>query len=131
VEKKPMHVYFGKKVGDLPITLGLALRAAGAGFNVGYFVCAACHSLPYANAKNPPDLRVDFVVYNKNLDTITEKIEQYDMTVLQTCNHLSKNDLAFFIKNRPAHTELILCGQAFDDEILTAADLISEIRGGF
>ena len=102
-----LHVYFGGKIGDLPIARGLALRAIGAGLNVGFFT--------YKD-------NID-----KNLTNIFNNFN-YDLVILEDCCQFDKDALLDFAKNRPQNVELVLTGKKFCEKILDMADLISEIR---
>lgn len=58
----------------------------------------------------------------------------YDMVVLDEINCamffglLSADDVLELIRNKPAHTELILTGRCAPAEIIEAADLVTEMR---
>jgi len=58
----------------------------------------------------------------------------YDMVVLDEINCamffglLPVEDVLELIRNKPAHTELILTGRRAPDEIIAAADLVTEMR---
>ena len=58
----------------------------------------------------------------------------YDMVVLDEINCalffglIPVGDVLELIKNKPAHTELILTGRCAPDEIIEAADLVTEMR---
>ncbi|MDR2167760.1 MAG: hypothetical protein LBE35_07945 [Clostridiales bacterium] len=94
-----VHVYFGEGAKDLPVADGMALRARGAGLLVGQF-----------SADSAP---VDF--------------DSYDMVILEDCDKICAADLAKIIAGRPENTELILIGSDFDEGIIEAADLASNI----
>jgi len=59
---------------------------------------------------------------------------EYDMVVLDEINCamffglLSIDDVLDLIRNKPSHTELILTGRCAPDEIIAAADLVTEMR---
>ncbi len=58
----------------------------------------------------------------------------YDMVVLDEINCamffglLSADDVLELIRNKPAHTELILTGRCAPEKIIEAADLVTEMR---
>ena len=58
----------------------------------------------------------------------------FDMVVLDEINCamffglLSTDEVLDLIKNKPAHTELILTGRCAPDEIIAAADLVTEMH---
>ena len=58
----------------------------------------------------------------------------FDMVVLDEINCamyfglLDKNEVLELMRNKPAHTELILTGRYAPDEIIEAADLVTEMR---
>ena len=59
---------------------------------------------------------------------------EFDMVVLDEINCamyfglLDKNEVLELMRNKPAHTELILTGRYALDEIIEAADLVTEMR---
>ena len=59
---------------------------------------------------------------------------EFDMVVLDEINCamyfglLDKNEVLDLMRNKPAHTELILTGRYAPDEIIEAADLVTEMR---
>ena len=59
---------------------------------------------------------------------------EYDMVVLDEINCvmyfelLDVEDVLNLIRNKPAHTELILTGRCAPEEIIEAADLVTEMR---
>ena len=118
-----VHIYFGDGAYDLPLVLGLAMRAAGASLKVGYFYWP-----PNSVHEETSLLGVDFVPLDKTSSIISSNIYEYDMIILACCDKIHEDDLIKLISERPANTELVLCGHSFSAKILEIADLVSEVR---
>lgn len=110
--KSCVHIYMGTNWQCLNTAQGMALRACGAGFNVGF--CGFDEAI-----SRLPNLQI--------LKDLPQDISQFDMIFLSGGNYIDKDELLKFLENRPPSTEIVLCGEDFHDDVLAAADLISEI----
>jgi len=118
LKKACIHVYTGENWKYLKTVLGMALRACGAGFSVGFFNFGSDVSdiVEFAN-------RLQGMHVLKNIEQDTS---QFDMLILYDCEN-NQADLRSFLASKPQNTEIVLCGAVFSDDILAAADLVSEI----
>lgn len=148
-----IQVYTGNGKGKTTASLGLALRAAGAGLKVfiGQFVKGRDYSelnslKKIKNIKveqfgrgcfirKKPD-RKDIELAKKGLEKIKKIISKTvcDVVILDEINVALKlkliklEDVISLIKNTPKKTELILTGRYAYPKILKMADLVSEMK---
>ena len=148
-----IQVYTGNGKGKTTASLGLALRAAGAGLKVyiGQFIKGKNYSELKALQKiknvkieqfgrgcfirKMPDKK-DIALAGKGLQKIEKIIAQgiYDVLILDeinialNLNLLKLEDVISLIKRTPRKTELILTGRYAHHRILSLADLVSEIK---
>lgn len=148
-----IQVYTGGGRGKTTAALGLALRAAGAGFKVyiGQFIKRGCYSelrslRSIRNIKieqfgrgcfikNKPTLK-DISLAREGLKRVDRAIRsnKYRVIILDEINIaiklklLSLKEMVSFIKKVPARTELILTGRNADKKIIKMAHLVSEIK---
>jgi len=149
-----VQVYTGDGKGKTTAALGLAMRAAGAGFNVfiGQFVKGQDYSELHSFLKfadqivirqygrqcfiyNQPDAE-DIAVARRGLAEIRKIVRggQYKLVVLDEANIATYynlfdvEDLLEIIDTRPEHVELVITGRCVDDRILERADLVTEMR---
>ena len=120
-----VHIYMGK---GLPTAAGMALRAIGANFRVGFFIFDDLNfnvGLNIDAFKN----RASEVYFQKisstsdPLSKLAENVAHYDMVVLSGCDYLEDQALEKFIRNRPEGVELVLCGQSFSQKVCDLAGL--------
>ncbi|MCL2377475.1 MAG: cob(I)yrinic acid a,c-diamide adenosyltransferase [Defluviitaleaceae bacterium] len=111
------HVYTGENWRSLDTAFGMAARACGAGFSVCFynFSDSAAHFNAFAQR-----LQIDSF---QDIGNAT----QHDMAILYNCDFLDADALKNFLARKPQHQEVVLCGKAFDEEILAMADLISKV----
>ncbi|MCK4598172.1 cob(I)yrinic acid a,c-diamide adenosyltransferase [bacterium] len=150
-----VQVYTGDGKGKTTAALGLALRAIGHGFKIymvqfmkgdpGYGELKAIGNLPnfvvrqfgrpdFVDRKNPAE--IDLRLAREGLAHAGRILSggEYDMVILDEINvalHfklIDLQDVLALIKNRPAETELVLTGRYAPQEILEAADLVTEMR---
>ena len=119
MEKGCVHVYMGKHWKDLNTAQGMALRACGAAFGVGFYSFGNEAAEIEELQKRLPGLQV--------LSSIQEDVSSFDMVILHESDMAGHGILQDFLENRPQNTEIILCGTAFEDDVLARVDLISEI----
>lgn len=148
-----IQVYTGNGKGKTTASLGLALRAAGAGLKVyiGQFIKAGPWSEIKA-LKNFKNIKVEqfgrgcfisgrpakrdirsaregFERINKIIST-----KKYNLVILDEINValdinlLEKEEVVRLIKSVPAEIELVLTGRNAHPEIIKIADLVSDIR---
>jgi len=149
-----IHVYTGCGKGKTTASLGLALRAVGAGKKVfiAQFVKGKVYSEIKAIHKFLPDITVkqygldcfivksptqaDVAIARKGLEEISLTVFSggYDMVILDEVNIalyynlFSVEELIEVIKNKPPETELVLTGRYAPDKIIEIADLVTEMK---
>ena len=149
-----IHVYTGDGKGKTTAALGLALRAAGA--NKKVFIAQFVKSMEYSewNALKCLDAFIDiklfghgcFITKDPDPDDISaaqkglQEIHQilmdkkYDLVILDEItialyyNLLSLEDVITLIKDKPVETELVLTGRYAPEEIISLADLVTEMK---
>ena len=155
LEKGLVQIYTGDGKGKTSAAFGLALRAIGRGLKVyviqfikggfDYGELYVVDKLPNLTLKafgrgsfiteKPPRKR-DFQLAEEAL-TLAEGIikgGEYDIVILDEINvalslKLVKIERVLeLIKNKPRHVELVLTGRRAPDEIIEAADLVTEMR---
>lgn len=149
-----IQVYTGNGKGKTTAALGLALRAAGAGYRVfiAQFIkkakCSEHKALErfkdqitikqYGNGlilKRAPDTS-DLKTAERGLKEATRAIHSgaYDVVVLDEINVavyynlIPINSLLELIANRPEGLELVLTGRHADKRVIRKADLVTEMR---
>jgi len=149
-----IQVYTGNGKGKTTASLGLALRAAGAGLKVyiGQFIKAGFWSEIKALKvfKNKIEVEQfgrgcfisgkpetkDFQAARKGLEKIEKIIsaKKYNLIILDEINValdlnlLEKEEVLRLIKSVPGETELVLTGRNALPEVINLADLVSDIR---
>ena len=148
------QVYTGNGKGKTTAAFGLALRAVGAGKKVFFaqFVKGKTYAEIEAVSKYLPDITIqqyglgcfiyekpkpeDVVAAQRGLKEVKQIIqsEKYDLLVLDEANialyyHLFEvEDLLEIISEKPDSLELIITGRYAPQEIIDAADLVSEMK---
>jgi cob(I)alamin adenosyltransferase len=149
-----IQIYTGKGKGKTTAALGLALRAVGNGLKVimiQFMKGRECGEIKAAkilqNFKieqygrcefvNPKDIKkCDYEWAEKGIKRAKEVIQsqKYDIVILDEINVALKygiinlTDIIEIIKKRPAGIELILTGRDMPTELISYADLITEMR---
>jgi len=155
LERGLVQIYTGDGKGKTSAAFGLALRAIGRGLKVyviqfikggfDYGELYVVDKLPNLKLKafgrgsfiteKPPGKR-DFQLAEEAL-TLAEGIikgGEYDIVILDEINVALSLKLVKIervleqIKNKPRHVELVLTGRRAPDEIIEAADLVTEMR---
>ena len=155
LERGLVQIYTGDGKGKTSAAFGLALRAIGRGLKVyviqfikggfDYGELYVVDKLPNLTLKafgrgsfiteKPPRKR-DFQLAEEAL-TLAEGIikgGEYDIVILDEINVALSLKLVKIervleqIKNKPRHVELVLTGRRAPDEIIEAADLVTEMR---
>ncbi|MDD5120092.1 MAG: cob(I)yrinic acid a,c-diamide adenosyltransferase [Candidatus Omnitrophica bacterium] len=148
-----IQVYTGNGKGKTTASIGLALRAAGAGKNV--YIAQFAKGRLYSEIKalrrfnnikveqfgrrcfikKTPE-RVDIQMANKGLKRAGEIIskKKFQLVILDEINIavklklLSLGDLLKLIKSAPRSMELILTGRYAHPKVIGLADLVSEVK---
>ncbi len=149
------HVYTGNGKGKTTAALGLALRASGA--NLKVFILQIMKNFPYSELKSIAllgNIRLeqtgnDSFVLEKRLPNEKEKSEvkrklkevktlmkweEYDIFILdEICvaayfKLVDVKDIIDIIEQKPGNVELVLTGRYCPEEIISLADLVSEVK---
>jgi len=148
-----VHVYTGNGKGKTTAALGLAIRARGRGLsvlvvqfmkgNVEYGELSSLRALgieivqfgrPDFVDQHHPD-PVDVRMAGEGLDFAADRINsgKYDMVVLDEINVAAAwklvpvEDVLKMVNGRPANLEIILTGRYAPEELIEAADLVTEM----
>ena len=153
LDKGYVQVYTGNGKGKTTAMLGLALRASGAGLRVyiGQFVKSMAYSEIKAIEQHLPNVRAELYgtgcflgreAAQEDIDAARSGFQQaseallsgdYDLVMLDEINIavfyglLSPAEVVDLISGKPDHVELILTGRYASEEVMAAADLVSEI----
>ena len=120
VNKGCVHIYIGKNWESLRTSYGMALRACGAGFSVGFY--------SFGQSVDDEIKGLESRLSNLQiLPSIEQNLSQYNMIILHHCDLAICATLQNFLANKPQDAEVVLFGTIFEDSILAKADLISEI----
>jgi cob(I)alamin adenosyltransferase len=149
-----VHVYTGNGKGKTTASLGLALRAAGAGMTVyiGQFIKNADYNEIKALARFADQITLEqygrgCFIYGTPCDADIEAartglriIRQAlisgayhlviadEINVAFGCGLLDEADLLDFIEARPPAVELVLTGRGAPQAVIERADLVTEMR---
>jgi cob(I)alamin adenosyltransferase len=155
LEKGLVEVYTGNGKGKTSAAFGLALRAVGRGLRVyiiqfikggfDYGELYVIDKLPNLTLKafgrgkfitaNPPD-REDFKLAKQAFQLAKQIVEdgEHDVVILDEINValslklLDLEEVLELIKSKPRHVELVLTGRRAPDQIIEAADLVTEMK---
>lgn len=155
LERGLVQVYTGNGKGKTTAAFGLALRAVGRGLKVyiiqfikggfDYGELYVVDKLPNLTLKvfgrgkfvivKPPE-KEDVKLAEKAFQLAKEVVAngEYDIVVLDEINValnlklISLEEVLKLIKNKPKHVELVLTGRYAPDEIIDAADLVTEMK---
>jgi len=149
-----VQVYTGDGKGKTTAALGLAIRAAGAGFKVfiaqflkkgDYSEIKALERFPdlitveqfglgrFVRGKPAPE---DIEAARKGLETVKKILAsgKHQMVILDeanvaaVCGLVSIDDLLAVIEQKPPQVELILTGRGAAPRVIERADLVSEVK---
>jgi cob(I)alamin adenosyltransferase len=156
LERGLVEVYTGNGKGKTSAALGLALRAIGRGFKV-CFVCFFKKNVSGESLAAKEYLKDRLVIYQTGrpgfiwIDTkplpkdyelaksaleLAKKViqsEQFDIVILDEINPamdlglVNVDEVLKLIREKPAHTELVLTGRAAPKEIIEVADLVTDM----
>ncbi len=154
LNKGYVHIYTGDGKGKTTASIGLALRASGAGMKV--FIAqflkakASTEFIPLATLsdsitfaqygrdclikKKPTE--EDKAIAQQGLSESRQAIMSgsYDLVILDEANVavwfdlLSVDDLIDLIRKKPLHVELVITGRKANPRVIEAADLVTEMK---
>jgi cob(I)alamin adenosyltransferase len=148
-----IHLYTGNGKGKTTAAMGLAVRAVGAGKKVfiGQFV-KGMHYAELESLKRFPEIVIrqygldcfikckptqrDIDAARHGLEEVTSIVEKnmFDMVILdEVCIALyyklfSIDEVLSLIKQKPKGMEIVLTGRYAPDELIEAADLVTEMK---
>ena len=153
LKKGYIHVYTGNGKGKTTSSLGLGIRAAGAGYkvhmiqfmkgrryseldgleHVDNFTISQHGRDEFVNKENPEQIDIDLAQegFSKTKELI--KSNKYDMIILDEINVavdfnlISLEDILKLIGEKPEKLELVLTGRYANPEIVKIADYVSEV----
>lgn len=153
LRKGYVQVYTGNGKGKTTAAIGLSIRAAGAGLNVLFvqFVKGSEYSehkalKKFDNITVKQFGRKNFIHSKPTKDDIEKakegydfvisvfKENRYDVVVLDEANIavffklFSSDDLVKLIKLKPDNVELVITGRYATEDVINAADLVTEMR---
>jgi len=149
-----VQVYTGNGKGKTTASLGLALRAVGAGLKVfiGQFVKGQIYSEIKAIRESLTNITVEqyggecfigknptqkeIILAQNGLNEVRKIVSsgQYDLVILDEANIatyfklIDPIDLLDIIQHKPDHVELVITGRNADKRIIEAADLVTEMK---
>lgn len=152
-----IHIYCGDGKGKTTTGMGLCARAAGFGYRVLIYqfmkdnttserkVLELSENITILNGLEHEKFSFQMTeeekqerraFYEKQFCIVTQKArdEQYDVLFLDEAIYtiraglLSETLVLDFLKNKPEHLEVILTGQGPSQDLIEAADYVSEIR---
>jgi cob(I)alamin adenosyltransferase len=149
-----IHVYTGASKGKTTASVGLSVRARGAGWKVLY--CSffkpdgssehdALQELGIAFRRfawrgnffkkyTPEEMNEQQQALKEFLATITTEWNEYDLVVLDevvytiSSNVISEEAFLAFLDNKPASVELVLTGRDFPQSVLDRAGYVTEMK---
>lgn len=154
MEKGYVQVYTGNGKGKTTAAFGLSLRAAGAGFKV--YIAQFMKQGEYSELKalarfddlitieqfgtgkftvgKPTD--EDLAAAGRCLDAIRQALLSagYDVVIMEEAavaeklGVISTNDILDMIRIKPESTELVITGRGASEQLIAAADLVTEMR---
>ncbi|MEA5021162.1 MAG: cob(I)yrinic acid a,c-diamide adenosyltransferase [Gordonibacter sp.] len=154
MEQGKTQVYTGNGKGKTTAAIGLAVRAAGAGLRVyfGQFMKnnptgeldafalmgdrIVAKQYGTGNELNVPNAQADAHAAQIGFEAAHAALTSgnYDLVVLDEINiadhlgYLDSNSLVDLVQMRPNNVELILTGRYASEEVMAAADLVTEMR---
>jgi len=154
LDKGYVHVYTGNGKGKTTAAIGLAIRAAGAGFKV--FIAQFMKNGEYSEIKalkrfsdsifieqfgtgrfiGKTASRLDCEESRRGLDKVRQVLlsGKYQLVILEEanmavmCGLLTVNDLLDIISIKPDNLELVLTGRYAAPRIVESADLVTEMK---
>ncbi|NLN81485.1 MAG: cob(I)yrinic acid a,c-diamide adenosyltransferase [Clostridiales bacterium] len=155
MERGLVHLYCGDGKGKTTAAIGLAVRAAGRGLRVGIAqflksgdsgellilsglemvrIFPFLKDVKFTFAMSEDERRTAREFYTGLLEKIKNLSSEFDFILLDeavsavTESFIELASLLEFIKNRPSGLEMVITGRNPPEELINAADYISEIR---
>lgn len=154
MEKGYVQIYTGNGKGKTTAVLGLSVRAAGAGLNVyiAQFMKQGVYSELKALARFDDLITIeqfgtgkftmgdptaeDRAAGQRCMNAVKNALDSglYDVVVMEEgamaekFGIISTEDILEMIQNKPDQTELIITGRGASDELIQAADLVTEMK---
>ncbi|MBU1341121.1 MAG: cob(I)yrinic acid a,c-diamide adenosyltransferase [Proteobacteria bacterium] len=148
-----VQVYTGNGKGKTTASLGLAIRAAGAGLSV--YIVQFLKKGDYSEIKalskfknitveqyglgkfikgkpSDEDIAAGAAGYLKLCEIL--KNNKHDVVIAEEgnvavmCNLISEKELLALIENKPANVELVITGRGATEAVMEKADLVTEMR---
>ncbi len=153
-DKKFIHLYTGNGKGKTTAAIGLAIRAAGHGMKtyIGQFMKGQLYG-ELTELKNHPLITIEQYgdtkcirkedVTQSHIDQAHQGLErireamcsgQYDILVMDEINVtvwfglLSADEVIDVLNQRPENLEVILTGRNAPEQLINAADLVTEMK---
>jgi cob(I)alamin adenosyltransferase len=155
LEKGLVQVYTGNGKGKTSAAFGLALRAAGRGLKV-YVVQFIKGGFDYGELHIVDRIpNITLKAFGRGKFITAKPPEKDDVTLAEQALHLAKNvvengehdivildeinvalslklirleEVLAIVSKKPSHVELVLTGRSAPDEIIQAADLVTEMK---
>jgi cob(I)alamin adenosyltransferase len=153
LEKGYIHIYTGNGKGKTTSSIGLGIRACGAGKKVHMvqfmkgrryseintiekienFTISQHGRDEFVSKENPKKIDIDMAREGFNFANEIILKNKYDMVILDEINVavdfklIKLNDLLKLIEDKPDNMELILTGRYADKELIKIADLVTEM----
>jgi cob(I)alamin adenosyltransferase len=154
MRKGYVQVYTGNGKGKTTAALGLAVRAAGAGFSVfiAQFIKSKRTSEHHALERFADRITVrqygrgfllgkkpgaaDIKAAQKGFEDVKEALRErnFDIVIMDEANVavyyglLEIDDLLALMKKKPKDIELVITGRYADERVMEAADLVTEMK---
>jgi cob(I)alamin adenosyltransferase len=155
INKGLVHIYTGEGKGKSTTSVGLSVRAIGAGFKVMYRQLFKEYTsevepmkrigIDYSNypTKHPYFKKYTEEEFENEIKICTEFIraafeeareKDFDMLIIDelgpalAAKMILTEDVIEMIKNKPERLELVLTGRGYPQKILDLADYVSEIK---
>lgn len=153
MKKGYIHIYTGNGKGKTTASLGLGIRAAGAGYKVHMvqfmkgrryseldgleevdnFTISQHGRDEFVNKDNPEQVDIDMAQEGFSYAKEIIKKDKFDMVILDEINVavdfklISLDDVLELINDKPEKLELVLTGRYAHPELVKVADLVTEM----
>lgn len=157
MERGFIHIYCGDGKGKTTTAMGLCTRAAGYGYKVLIYqfmknnqtserkVLEQIERITFVDGLDqekfsfqmtPEEKKERKAYYEEQFDKVTQKAERekYDLLLLDELIYtiraglFEEEKLLSYLREKPESLEVVLTGQGPSDELIAAADYVSEIR---
>lgn len=155
MNKGLIHIYCGDGKGKTTAAVGLAVRCAGAGGRVLFFqflkgntsgeikalsgiaeidVISGIDNMKFVWKMTDSEREKAREDYIRIFSDIQKRASEYDLVILDEIipalkyNFIKENELIRFMESKPDKVELVLTGRDPSDELLSAADYVTEMK---